>query len=320
MRRMGEKHPALVTGILQGMLVIALLTWVAIPADGKAPPDAAFVGSATCLDCHDEIGEAFQKTVHGLAYAADDSRGAVSCESCHGPGSAHIEEADPALITNPATADQFEDSPLCLGCHNTPEFDDWSFSHHQAADLNCSSCHTIHASPEAAMANRPPELCYTCHADIRAESFMPSHHPVREGKLSCLDCHGVHGGEARLVQDNTGREMCFTCHADKEGPFVYEHAPVMEDCSICHTPHGSVSDNLLVQSEPALCLNCHAMHFHATVVGLDETTEANDRTIVSTTDGWKKGMLTKCTQCHAEVHGSDLPSQALSTSGNALTR
>ncbi|NMC43288.1 MAG: hypothetical protein GYA46_05160 [candidate division Zixibacteria bacterium] len=141
--------------------------------------------------------------------------------------------------------------------------------------------------------------------------------------MGCLDCHNPHGGAARLTADNTGRDLCFLCHADKEGPFIYEHAPVNEDCLVCHRPHGTVADNLLKQNEPALCLSCHAMHFHATVEGVDgEFTVPLDasRNGVSTPDGWKVGMLTKCTQCHSAIHGTDLPSQALSTGGNALTR
>ncbi len=34
-------------------------------------------------------------------------------------------------------------------------------------------------------------------------------------------------------------ETCYTCHADKRGPFLWEHQPVNEDCTNCHTPHGS---------------------------------------------------------------------------------
>lgn len=318
MRFRRTKFPAL--------MIIAVVIMLPLPPTALANqtlPGARYVGSATCGDCHEEVTSAFNQTVHGLAFSVDDSRGMVTCESCHGPGSAHIEEADPALIGNPSIGDQFQSTPLCLNCHNTAVFDDWNTSHHNAADVNCSGCHKIHTGPGESSALSSPELCYGCHADVRAASYMPSHHPIREGKLSCLDCHGVHGGGGKLTQNATGRELCFSCHAEIEGPFVYEHAPVVEDCLICHAPHGTVADNLLTLTEPALCLNCHAMHFHAAVPGWDGEFTVNvlpDRTGVSTPDAWKKGMLTKCTQCHTEIHGSDLPSQAISTSGRALTR
>jgi DmsE family decaheme c-type cytochrome len=181
----------------------------------------------------------------------------------------------------------------------------------------------VHVGVGQSLVKQAPELCYDCHSDVRAASYMPSHHPVAEGVLTCQDCHNPHGGEVTFAMNDDGRELCFSCHADKEGPFLYEHAPVNEDCMLCHTPHGSVADNLLIQSEPALCLNCHAMHFHGTVEGVDgpfSTPQAPERAGISTPDGFKQAMLTKCTQCHTEIHGSDMPSQSRSTGGNALTR
>jgi DmsE family decaheme c-type cytochrome len=152
---------------------------------------------------------------------------------------------------------------------------------------------------------------------------MPSHHPIAEGKISCLDCHNAHGGSVSFTLDDSGRELCFSCHAEKEGPFLFEHAPVNEDCMLCHAPHGTVADNLLKQTEPTLCLNCHAMHFHGSIEGIDgpfTPPQAPERAGISTPDGFKQAMLTKCTQCHTEIHGSDMPSQSISTGGNALTR
>jgi hypothetical protein len=36
--------------------------------------------------------------------------------------------------------------------------------------------------------------------------------------------------------------------------------------------------------------------------------------------GFQMAYTTKCTQCHSQVHGSDLPSQSVSGSGKVLTR
>jgi hypothetical protein len=59
------------------------------------------------------------------------------------------------------------------------------------------------------------------------------------------------------------------------------------------------------------------------VVGVDGKfipQQAPERASYSTRDAWKQGMLTKCTQCHTEIHGSDMPSQSISGGGSALTR
>jgi len=283
--------------------------------------DLAGQPNEMCADCHEEVVEAFAATPHGTYF----SGGSNGCQSCHGAGLDHIEAGgDPDLIINPANASQFESDLLCLNCHKDPQFDEWHFSAHSGAGLNCSQCHSVHVEFGHTMKAATPTLCYDCHSEVRAATSMPSHHPIAEGEIDCQDCHGIHGGSGRLTQDASGNELCFTCHADKEGPFIYEHAPVNEDCGYCHTPHGSVADKLLTQSEPALCLNCHPMHFHASVEAVDGDWPAVNadltRSGTSTAESWKEAMLTKCTQCHNEVHGSDSHGQAISSGGGSLTR
>lgn len=295
--------------------VVSMALFLAASASAGLPNEM-------CADCHDEVTEAFETTPHGTYFAHGEEHG---CESCHGNGMAHVESGgDPEQIINPANTDQFSAQALCLNCHQGHQFDDWAFSAHNSSDVSCSDCHTIHGSFEQSVKKPSPQLCYDCHSDIRAKTFMPSHHPIREGGIGCEDCHGVHGGSGRLTLNSSSRELCLGCHAEKEGPFMYEHAPVNEDCNLCHTPHGSVADNLLTVQEPTLCLNCHPMHFHAGVEASDGEWPAVNadlgRSGTSHPDSWKEGMLTKCTQCHSEVHGSDLPSQAISTSGKSLTR
>ena len=289
-----------------------------------ASPISAGLPNSVCADCHDEVVEAFSDAPRGVYFNKHAGLSEQSCESCHGSGAEHVESGgDADLIINPARHDQFGGKELCMSCHDGHQFDEWAFSSHNGAGMSCGDCHQIHVGPGESLKKSSPDLCYDCHSNVEAAWMMPSHHPVAEGKLECKDCHSIHGGPTARTLDNTGRELCFSCHADKEGPFVYEHSPVSEDCSVCHTPHGSVADNLLKQAEPALCLSCHPMHFHGTVEGVEgpiTPPQAPGRATISTRDGFKRGMLTKCTQCHTEIHGSDMPSQTISTGGAALTR
>jgi DmsE family decaheme c-type cytochrome len=234
-----------------------------------------------------------------------------------------VDSGEPADIINPAKIDVITGEATCLECHRGHAFEAWEASEHRSASVRCTSCHTLHVPAVERAYERISDRCFECHSEVRAAGYMPSRHPIAEGKMECTDCHNVHGGMEPWVLDGSAREMCLQCHAQYEGPFLFEHAPVAEDCLHCHLPHGAVADFLLKQSEPTLCLNCHSMHFHAGVVGVDgpfTAPQAPDRGGVSTPDAWKRVMLTKCTQCHSEIHGTDLPSQSISGQGGALTR
>jgi len=97
-----------------------------------------------------------------------------------------------------------------------------------------------------------------------------------------------------MLREDSINETCFRCHAEKLGPFVYDHPPVTEDCTICHKPHGSVNNNLLTQPGAALCLKCHP--------GPHGGQRLNTSTGTFTLFAERYGS---CLGCHPEIHGSD---------------
>ncbi len=137
----------------------------------------------------------------------------------------------------------------------------WQGSEMQKAGVACADCHTSHAAKDPVLVKATqPEKCFTCHAQQRAESFEYSHHPIREGKVVCSDCHNPHGSPAadHLLKEFTVNEVCYNCHADKRGPLLWEHQPVRDNCLNCHTPHGSNEARLMKERMNFLCASCHS--------------------------------------------------------------
>jgi DmsE family decaheme c-type cytochrome len=101
------------------------------------------------------------------------------------------------------------------------------------------------------MKAKSPELCYTCHMDIRAQFARPFHHRLNEGLIQCNDCHSPHGTfrPKQLRTNASGDEVCYKCHSEKQGPFVYQHEAKVEGCVVCHSPHGSTNQRMLNQNQ-----------------------------------------------------------------------
>lgn len=241
--------------------------------------DAEEVGFDECITCHEDVGgHAPIPTYH------------AECESCHGLGSVHADSEEPVDIRFPSSAD-------CLGCHESGRTTHlaWATGEHERAGLICSDCHNVHNREplhvrqvqRVAFRRSDPNsaLCVQCHQDVASRLSFPSHHPVREGMLSCTDCHAPHGDRRSALGDRT--RLCAGCHQDHAGPWIFEHAPVAEDCTTCHNPHGSASYDLLDTSQPALCLSCH------TVASFGGFLHAPGAT-----------FYTRCTDCHGAIHGS----------------
>src|SRR5690349_16021505 len=117
-----------------------------------------------------------------------------------------------------------------------------------AANMGCETCHgpgSTHSEGGGGRGNiinpkRSPEVCFQCHLEMRGKFNLPHHHPVAEGKVSCVDCHNPHKGDAIKAGPfalTSQIDTCGACHIAQRGPFVFEHEAVREGCTTCHDPH-----------------------------------------------------------------------------------
>lgn len=284
---------------------------------------ADYVGSDVCKTCHADVWFNFYKNPHYKSIASGtEPPERTGCEGCHGPGKAHV-AAGGGKTTIPRAFSLMEPKAVldtCLTCH-ARDFPKANIrrSQHTLADVVCTNCHSIHKSPvpQFLLAKQQTQLCYGCHATVRAQFSMPFKHRVNEGVISCTDCHNPHGTFAstwrmadrpRMVEQSLlNEEPCLKCHPDKRGPFQYEHPPVrVEGCEVCHFPHGSTNAKLLVRPVTfTLCLQCHNG-----VKGFGTRTDSGIPSL-SPTHNMLDPRYQRCTTCHVRIHGSNADSYFL---------
>lgn len=279
---------------------LTFLLMLGITTAAVATETANFVGSDSCMQCHDQHVDTYSKSLHAQAWETLGGKyQGAGCESCHGSGEKHVESNQKADIISYSDKHSAGISATCLNCHGeSPELSLWAMGTHARNDVACASCHNVHNQTQPGVDQ--PEVCFSCHRDIEFEANKQSHHPIIEGKVSCNDCHDPHGSLSNgLLRADSKNELCYNCHADKRGPFLWEHAPVEEDCGTCHASHGSRHNNLLVSKAPNLCQDCHDWSRHPGTA-YDENSNFSG-------SGSNRFVSRSCLNCHSTIHGSNAP-------------
>lgn len=131
-----------------------------------------------CVECHRDVELEWSRSPHRVQ----------SCESCHGPGTKHLEFG--AI----AKAGQ----ELCVTCHSK-----------------------IPGRPEdfpqvVTLDHYPTEACTTCHNPHSPSASYPQIPHSVDGRQDCLACHG-NPTIARIPPNHASRpvELCMGCHKPK---------------------------------------------------------------------------------------------------------
>ncbi len=192
------------------------------------------VGEAVCEECHDDIVAIHDKDVHVH----------VQCETCHGPGSTHVEKEDGTEIIRP------QGKEFCLTCHRLllarpgpfPQVrwkEHFEFVGVKDETIDCTACHDPH------------EPLYL-DRDIHSARL----HPLIQ---RCRDCHvGMQEDSSAKPPDHPQVFECGYCHEEKVKDFARRtHAKV--SCTTCHLfiKESSFSGRIIRDADPRFCLLCH---------------------------------------------------------------
>ncbi|OGW53783.1 MAG: hypothetical protein A2Y81_11355 [Nitrospirae bacterium RBG_13_43_8] len=282
--------------------------------------ETGYAGDEKCKECHFDLYSEYEKSIHNKKAISWSPANREGCESCHGPGTEHIEKGGKggvAIFGFTGQESARQRAARCLACHEeTKTLAFWNMNRHSTEDVACNDCHSIHSAggPEL-LKTAEPYVCFDCHRNIRAKTDKQSHHPIREGRMKCTDCHDPMGtfstlpmasysaydafGSNKMIKADAVNELCYKCHAEKRGPQVWTHPPVEESCLICHQVHGSNHSMLLDKRVPQLCQSCHDVEFSH--VSAPYTKQSGFKGNAPS----NKFYARSCLNCHTNIHGSN---------------
>ena len=173
---------------------------------------ATYVGTDTCASCHDKEYKEYKLSTHYRIFVKDDTTGAEGCETCHGPGSIHVDNGGGigVGIINPK-----KDPEICFTCHIDKKMQFRLPYHHPVLEgkMSCTDCHDAHGIDvrpwNATSEQDMNEVCFKCHTDKRGPYIFP-HDALKEG---CTSCHQVHGSVNDKMLVARDVNLCLRCHA-----------------------------------------------------------------------------------------------------------
>ena len=180
-------------------------------------PPGEYVGQETCLTCHESQG--YKGTAHALTSNDRTPASTHGCESCHGPGKAHVDGGgDKTKIVNPKNLTAQQSSERCATCHDRAKHALWAGSQHDQRNVGCVTCHSVHTpkGPKQLKASTEAEVCATCHKNVVNKLFRFNHMPVREGKIQCSSCHNPHGSVNQRLLSVRNQALCLKCHFQQQ--------------------------------------------------------------------------------------------------------
>jgi len=246
--------------------------WDALQESGQA--------QSFCESCH-TISELGSTVTGDVAYTAttDARYEDVQCESCHGPGLAHVTNPSDETVPLAAMSVGVALTEGCGECHqgtHHPFAEEWSESGHgsvigyPAGRADCEGCHTGEGAlkawgvntvyAEQSTVSKPGEhlaiVCAVCHDphadDNEGQLRFPVDVPSEEENL-CMKCHHKRG-----VPDPTS----FRGPHSPEGPTLLGVAgwwpPSLE------FPGGQIVATHGSDANPKLCASCHVQSFRVT--------------------------------------------------------
>jgi predicted CXXCH cytochrome family protein len=240
----------------------------------------------SCVGCH-VSGEEVNYTPTSASYATRWVDFGTSCERCHGPGSAHVEQYTRSaasrpiaerLIVRPTRLDAAASSTICAQCHSLRETIAPSFR--AGADYYDYFQPVLEYQPTG---DRDPAYW----ADGRPRRFSN-------------DAAGLWQSECF----RQGGATCTTCHRDVHTPDIEKNAQLAAaDNALCTQCHRGIGERLTAHTQHAAssagsaCVECH---MPKAVVSIKATMRDHTISAPAPENTVAFGIPNACTDCHRD--------------------
>jgi hypothetical protein len=249
--------------------------WYDFGTDTLRQPDNAESFDNNCAGCHMTGYRLGGSGADGWsAHAVVDSDGAfdydgdgrvelinTGCESCHGPGSEHLELSPRgSYIVSPGLLTPGRQAALCGSCHSRPlgrgagetglplsltnEMPPPGIRRAAFAENHTTR---VSGAPEAFFASGDARAQYQQYSDhLRSRHYR---NPIR--LTACTGCHSPHANDAEVSSmDDSGNPnaRCTTCHSPDANPELYPLTKHVADVTGVSSHDGF---------EALLCTECH---------------------------------------------------------------
>ena len=234
------------------------------------PDHASSQISTDCKTCHDESAWSPSNFDHSI-FPISGAHVAIAndCNQCHHgsfTGTPNTCNACHMPVYNATTNPDHAAAQIstdCKTCHDETAWAPSTFDHslfpltgaHAVIANDCNQCH--HGTYTGT-----PNTCDACHMPAYNASTNPDH-AAAQISTDCKTCHN----ESAWIPSSLDHSLF---------PFVGAHAPIANDCNLCH--HGSYTNT------PNTCKDCHLTNYNNT----------------SSPDHSASQISTDCRLCHDE--------------------